>query len=204
MNGLNDHPGSSQASTSRPHVQTLYSANPVDLDPSKRPRNTFVLGTRKSNLALIQTHLVADALSACHPTKTFSVEWMTTLGDRNQQTPLHLLTPYSQQQPAKSLWTDELEARLASGHFDLLVHSLKDVPTTLKEGFELGCMLEREDPRDALVIKQGLQYKTLEDLPDGSVVGTGSVRRVAQLKRAFPKLRFEDMVSTLISAWSAS
>ena len=122
---------------------------------------------------------------------------MTTLGDRNQQTPLHLLTPYSQQQPAKSLWTDELEAKLNSGHFDLLVHSLKDVPTTLKEGCEIACMLKREDPADALVVRKGLSYKSIEELPEGSIIGTGSVRRVAQLKRAYPKLRFEDMVSFL-------
>ena len=80
----------------------------VDLEPSTfpRPLTSFVLGTRKSNLALKQTHMVCDTLSALHPGSDFSVEWMTTVGDRNQQTPLHLLTPYSQQQPAKSLWTD--------------------------------------------------------------------------------------------------
>lgn len=77
----------------------------------------------------------------------------------------------------------------------MLVHSLKDVPTVLKDGCEIGCMAKRHDPRDALVVKQGLPYKRLEDLPDGAVVGTGSVRRVAQLKRAFPNLVFEDMVS---------
>ena len=81
--------------------------------------------------------------------------------------------------------------------FDLIVHSLKDVPTTLKPGCEIACMLEREDPRDALVVKQGLPYLTLDDLPDGSIVGTGSVRRVAQLKRAYPKLKFEDMRGNL-------
>lgn len=81
----------------------------------------------------------------------------------------------------------------------MLVHSLKDVPTVLKDGCEIGCMAKRHDPRDALVVKQGLPYKRLEDLPDGAVVGTGSVRRVAQLKRAFPNLVFEDMVSSFFS-----
>ncbi len=158
--------------------------------------NTFILGTRKSNLALIQTHLVVSSLSDFHPFLEFLVESLTTVGDRNQITPLQLLTPYSQQQPAKSLWTDELEARLTNGHFDLLVHSLKDVPTSLKEGCEIGAMLKREDPRDCLVVKAGEEerFRSLEDLPEGSVVGTGSVRRVAQLKRRFPGLRFEDMV----------
>jgi hydroxymethylbilane synthase len=144
--------------------------------------------------------MVSADLTSLHPGYTFPVEYMTTLGDRNQYTPLHLLTPYSQQQPAKSLWTDELEARLVNGGFDLLVHSLKDVPTTLKEGCEIGAMLKREDPRDVVVVKAGLEYKRLGDLPDGSVVGTGSVRRVAQLKRAFPGLRFEDMVGQLMTS----
>ncbi|WVQ97423.1 porphobilinogen deaminase [Kwoniella sp. CBS 9459] len=174
----------------------------------KAQKNAFVLGTRKSNLALIQTGHVADDLRDLHNVEdedgqlpaypfTFSIESMTTVGDRNQTTPLHLLSPYSSSQPAKSLWTDELEARLMGGHFDMLVHSLKDVPTVLKEGCEIGCMAKRHDPRDALVIKEGLPYKTLEDLPDGSIVGTGSVRRVAQLKRAFPNLIFEDMRGNL-------
>ncbi|ORY23193.1 porphobilinogen deaminase, dipyromethane cofactor binding domain-domain-containing protein [Naematelia encephala] len=165
--------------------------------PSLRPSTSFVLGTRKSQLALTQTHIVSDALGSLHDSCTFSVESMTTVGDKNQTTPLHLLTPYSQQQPAKSLWTDELEARLTSGHFDMLVHSLKDVPTTLKGGCEIGAMLEREDPRDCLVVKEGRTEMRLEDLADGSVVGTGSIRRVAQLKRAFPALKFEDMRGNL-------
>lgn len=181
-----------------PHPSDREVQSGVDSFPFiARPSSSFVLGTRKSQLALTQTHLVCDALAAVHPQYQFSVEWMTTVGDRNQQTPLHLLTPYSQQQPAKSLWTDELEARMMGGGFDLIVHSLKDVPTTLKDGCEIACMMEREDPRDALVVKQGLPYKSLADLPDGSIVGTGSVRRVAQLKRAYPTLKFEDMRGNL-------
>ncbi len=82
-----------------------------------------------------------------------------------------------------------------NGSLDLIVNCVKDVPTTIPDEFELGCMMEREDPSDALVVKKGLEFRSLEDLPEGSVVGTGSVRRVAQLKRSFPKLRFEDMVS---------
>ncbi|WVN85399.1 porphobilinogen deaminase [Cryptococcus depauperatus CBS 7841] len=188
----------------------------------KSQTNTFVLGTRKSNLALVQTGHVADDLRKLHSGAgskfgqlqidgeegeqgivpfvhpyTFTVESMTTVGDRNQTTPLHLLSPYSSTQPAKSLWTDELEARLTNGHFDMLIHSLKDVPTVLKDGCEIGCMVKRHDPRDALVVKACLPYKTLDDLPDGSVVGTGSVRRVAQLRRAYPKLVFEDMRGNL-------
>jgi len=86
---------------------------------------------------------------------------------------------------------------LLDGSIDLIVHSLKDVPTTLPEGCAIGAILEREDPRDALVVKEGLEYKTLEELPDGSIVGTSSVRRVAQLKRLFPKLEFSDVRGNL-------
>lgn len=96
----------------------------------------------------------------------------------------------------KDLWTSELEAALTAGSVDLIVHSLKDIPTVLGPTFKLSGILERAEPRDALVMKRGLEetYKTLEDLPEGSVVGTSSVRRVAQLRRAFPQLKFMDVV----------
>ena len=113
---------------------------------------------------------------------------MATEGDKNQQQALYVLG-------GKSLWTKELEVALLDGEVDILVHSLKDVPTVLPKGCELGAILEREDPADSLVVKKGLGYRTIEELPEGSVVGTSSVRRVAQLKRKFPKLVFKDVVS---------
>ncbi len=88
---------------------------------------------------------------------------------------------------------------LIEGVVDMLVHSYKDVPTTLPPGCEIAGVLEREDPVDSLVVRKDLKYKTLEDLPDGSVVGTSSVRRVAQLKRKFPKLVFRDVVSLVFA-----
>jgi len=97
----------------------------------------------------------------------------------------------------KALWTKELEVGLLEGEIDLIVHSLKDVPTTLPDGCELGAILEREDPSDCLVVKSGLPYKTLDDLPGGSVIGTSSVRRVAQLRRAYPKFKFADVRGNL-------
>ena len=112
---------------------------------------------------------------------------MTTEGDKNQSQALYLLG-------GKALWTKELEIALKDKSVDMLVHSLKDVPTVLPDGCEIGAILEREDPVDSLVVKQGLPYKSLEELPDGSVVGTSSVRRVAQLRRLFTKLRFLDVV----------
>ncbi|KZT24664.1 porphobilinogen deaminase [Neolentinus lepideus HHB14362 ss-1] len=115
---------------------------------------------------------------------------MSTEGDKNQSQALYLLG-------GKSLWTKELEVAMLENVVDMLVHSCKDVPTVLPDGCELGAILEREDPVDVLVVKEGLPYKTLGDLPDGSVVGTSSVRRVAQLRRKFPKLVFLDVRGNL-------
>lgn len=148
----------------------------------------FILASRASQLAQIQTHIVRDALVSAHPANSFETSFMSTSGDVNQSQALYLLG-------GKALWTKELEVALKEEVVDLLVHSLKDVPTVLPEGCEIGAILEREDPVDSLVIKAGLPWRTLEELPDGSVVGTSSVRRVAQLKRSFPKLTFLDVVS---------
>lgn len=115
---------------------------------------------------------------------------MTTEGDKNQSQALYLLG-------GKALWTKELEVALKENVVDMLVHSLKDVPTTLPPGCEIGAILERENPVDSLVVKQGLPYKNLEDLPEGSVVGTSSVRRVAQLRKSFPGLVFLDVRGNL-------
>lgn len=167
-----------------------------ELDPAERER-TIVLGTRRSNLAHTQTSLIQTALKNLHPGLSYVISSHSTVGDKNQNTPLHLLSPYNSAQPAKSLWTDELEAKLLLGELDLIVHSCKDVPTTLKDDYEIACLPEREDPRDGVAFKEGLTYRRLEELPVGSVVGTGSVRRVAQLKRAFPGLVFQDMVSSI-------
>lgn len=80
------------------------------------------------------------------------------------------------------------------GAVDAIVHSLKDVPTTFPDGCELGAILEREDPTDALVMKAGSSYTSLDQIPNGSVIGTSSVRRVAQLRKMYPELKFADVV----------
>lgn len=149
---------------------------------------SFVLASRASNLAQIQTNIVRDDLEAAFPALSFGTSFMTTEGDKNQSQALYLLG-------GKALWTKELEVALKENVVDMLVHSLKDVPTTLPPGCEIGAILERENPVDSLVVKQGLPYKNLEDLPEGSVVGTSSVRRVAQLRKSFPGLVFLDVVS---------
>jgi hydroxymethylbilane synthase len=154
-------------------------------------QRTFVLASRASKLAQIQTNTVRDGLDAAFPSLSFGTSFMTTEGDKNQSQALYLLG-------GKALWTKELEVALKENVVDMLVHCLKDVPTTLPDGCEIGAILEREDPTDSLVMKQGLLYKTLEELPEGSVVGTSSVRRVAQLRRSFPSLVFLDVVSCCI------
>ncbi|KAG1829514.1 porphobilinogen deaminase, dipyromethane cofactor binding domain-containing protein [Suillus variegatus] len=153
-------------------------------------RTSFVLASRASKLAQIQTNIVRDGLETTFPALSFSTSFMTTEGDKNQSQALYLLG-------GKALWTKELEVALKENVVDMLIHSLKDVPTTLPHGCEIGAILERENPVDSLVVKQGLPYRTLEDLPDGSVVGTSSVRRVAQLRRSFPGLVFLDVRGNL-------
>jgi hydroxymethylbilane synthase len=157
---------------------------------------TFVLASRASQLAQIQTNIVLGTLQALHPstdddpsTPKFSTSFMSTAGDKNQSQALYLLG-------GKALWTKELEVALKEDKVDMLVHSLKDVPTTLPDGCVIGAILQREDPVDSLVVKKGVEWKTLDDLPVGSVVGTSSVRRVAQLKRRYPGLKFLDVVSS--------
>ena len=150
----------------------------------------FTLASRASQLAQVQTNAARDAMRAAFPQTQLETSFMTTGGDHNQSQALYLLG-------GKSLWTKELEVALKEGVVDMLVHSYKDVPTVLPEGCEIAGVMEREDPVDSLIVKKGLPYKTLEDLPDGSVVGTSSVRRVAQLKRRFPKLVFKDVVSSI-------
>lgn len=164
----------------------------MDSEANYQPRS-YTLASRASKLAQIQTNIVRDALQAAHPDLTFNTSFMSTEGDKNQSQALYLLG-------GKALWTKELEVALKEDAVDMLVHSLKDCPTVLPEGCEIGAILEREDPVDCLVVKEGLPYRTLGDLPDGSAVGTSSVRRVAQLRRQFPKLVFLDVVSFIIYA----
>ena len=111
------------------------------------------------------------------------------MGDKNQTTALHAFN-------AKSLWTHELETLLLEGKLDLIVHSLKDMPTQLPRGCCLGSVLARADRRDVVVMNARLAargLKRLEELPEGAVVGTSSVRRIAQVARLYPGLRFQDV-----------
>ena len=135
------------------------------------------IGTRSSELALRQARLVA-ALLAERGVTTELVTY-TTIGDRILDRPLAAIGE-------KGLFTAELEADLLAGRTDCAVHSLKDLPTADPEGLTVVAMLEREDPRDALVTGPGVTARALADLPKGARVGTSSLRRRAQLRALRP------------------
>ncbi|SPO06881.1 related to HEM3 - porphobilinogen deaminase [Cephalotrichum gorgonifer] len=163
-----------------------------DTIPAPAARTNIKVGTRDSLLAMKQTHIVIEALQALRPSVTFTACPMKTLGDKDQQTALYKFG-------GKGLWTNELEAKLATSEIDIIVHSLKDMPTTLPEGFVLACVTPREDARDVVIFKASLgnKYTAIADLPAGSVVGTSSIRRIAQLKRRYPHLEFADVRGNL-------
>lgn len=159
------------------------------------PNNHIQIGGRKSQLAVRQSEIVRDYIIGKYPHLSCSILALSTLGDKVQSKPLYSFG-------GKALWTKELEILLLEQieeypQLDLIVHSLKDMPTNLPDEFELGCILDRQDPTDALVMKKGSSYKTLKDLPDGSVVGTSSVRRSSQLLKNYPKLKFESVRGNL-------
>jgi hydroxymethylbilane synthase len=133
--------------------------------------NSVVVGTRGSRLALWQADFVAGRLAALRPGIEIRRTIIKTIGDRILDTPLSKIGD-------KGLFTKELEAALLDGRIDIAVHSLKDLPTRLPAGLAIGAILEREDPRDALV---SLSRTTLRDLPSGARVGTSSLRRRSQI-----------------------
>ncbi|RMD43549.1 hypothetical protein DV735_g1512, partial [Chaetothyriales sp. CBS 134920] len=147
----------------------------------------FNVGTRKSKLALIQTDLVVKALSTAWPDYTFNTKARdTAAGDVDKVTPF-------KDMPVKNLWTHDLETLLQKGELQLLVHSLKDVPTLLPSDCEISAVLERESPKDAFVIKAGKPHCKISDLAPGAVVGTSSIRRGAQIALKYPHLVVKDV-----------
>lgn len=140
------------------------------------PRAAVVVGTRGSALARAQTGRVVDALVERWPSLRCDVRVIATAGDRTQDSgqPLPEIG-------GKGLFTAELEQGLRDGEIDLAVHSLKDLPTEEARGIVVGAVASREDVRDCLVARDG---HSLSALPEGSVVGTSSLRRAAQLRAA--------------------
>lgn len=159
-------------------------------EDTKQTALTVTLGTRKSQLAMVQTYQVQAALQKLYPNYHFPIVPMSTTGDKVLDVALSKIGE-------KSLFTKELEVALHDRKVDLVVHSLKDLPTTLPSGMLLGAVMERENPHDAVVFNEKHKDYTLDKLPEGSVIGTSSVRRIAQLKRRFPHLEFKDVRGNL-------
>lgn len=174
--------------TTKVQMVTISSHLPHSTDSGSSAATThtgLVIATRESRLAMWQARHVQTLLSQ----RGHSVDLlgMTTQGDQ-------ILDRSLSKVGGKGLFVKELETALADGRADLAVHSLKDVPMELPDGFALACVMEREDPRDAWVSNC---YESLQSLPAGAVVGTSSLRRVALLQAVRPDLRFEPLRGNL-------
>lgn len=139
-------------------------------------KTTWIVGTRGSKLALAQARIVIDALKGAHPGHTFEVKLIKTTGDTVWDKPLAAIG-------GKGVFVKEIEDELARGSIDLAVHSTKDIPADLAEGLTIEGFLKREDPRDVFI---STRLKDIGELIPGCRIGTGSLRRKAQILRHRP------------------
>lgn len=139
----------------------------------------IVVGSRGSNLALTQTNWVISELKKHHPNIEFEVKIIKTKGDLIQNVSLDKIGD-------KGLFVKEIEQQLIDKKIDIAVHSMKDMPSSLPEGLKFAGIPKREDIRDVLILKEG--YSSLEDLPNGAKIGSGSKRRKYQLLKHRPDL----------------
>lgn len=149
------------------------------------------LGTRDSQLALWQAEWVKHQLELLYPHLIFELVPMKTKGDKILDVPLSKIGD-------KGLFTKELEYGLLNNELAMAIHSLKDLPTILPKGLEIGAFCEREEPRDVFLSKNGIP---IQELPEGALVGTSSLRRKSQLKHFRPDLRFTDLRGNLQTRW---
>ena len=147
----------------------------------------LVIASRESRLAMWQALHVQDCLQKCYPDCDVQILGMTTRGDQ-------ILDKALSKVGGKGLFVKELETALEDGRADLAVHSLKDVPMVMPEGFDLSYVMAREDARDAFVSND---YASLEELPTGAIVGTSSLRRESVLRAKFPHLKIEPLRGNL-------
>ena len=138
----------------------------------------IIIASRESLLAMWQAKFIQKRLGELYPQTEVSILGMTTRGDQ-------ILDQSLAKIGGKGLFIKELEQALEDGRADIAVHSMKDMPMNVPEGFKLAAITEREDPRDAFV---SIHYSGLDALPEGSVVGTSSLRRESQLRAQFPHL----------------
>lgn len=137
------------------------------------------VGTRGSNLALIQTNWAIDRLKEKFPEVEFEVKIIKTKGDKILHLSLDKIGD-------KGLFVKEIENQLLEGEIDLAVHSMKDMPAEVVEGLKFAAVPKREDPRDVIILREGLN--SFDELPIGATIGTGSKRRKYQLLRKRPDL----------------
>ena len=150
-------------------------------------KQTLIIGTRASKLALWQSNYVADLLKQAHSNLDVSMRTYTTQGDR-------ILSKSLAELGGKDLFTKELDQALLAGDVDLCVHSMKDVARALPQGLSILAMPKRADARDVLVCGPRLAHcRSLASIPAGARLGTGSLRRSAQLRAAFPLVQPLDM-----------
>lgn len=150
-------------------------------------KREILVGTRESALAMWQTNWVVAELQKQHPGRTFKIIKMKTQGDKILDVALAKIGD-------KGLFTKELEVGMLKGEIDFAVHSMKDLPTKLPQGLMIGAICKREHPGDVLVSPSGTK---LDQLPNGAVLGTSSLRRCAQLLRYRPDLRLEALRGNL-------
>ena len=141
------------------------------------------VATRKSALAMAQTTMVAEAIVKANPGTSYELVSMTTEGDRRLDKSLASFG-------GKGVFIKELEVALLEGRADIAVHSLKDMPAEVLSEFKLAAVLHREDPRDAFIARGGVDGCKFMELPAGARIGTGSIRRVVQLKALRPDLEY--------------
>jgi hydroxymethylbilane synthase len=139
----------------------------------------IIVGTRGSNLALAQTNMVIDSIKKAHPNIQCDVKIIKTKGDILKDIPIDKIG-------GKEIFTKEIERELLEGTIDLAVHSMKDMPGELPKGLKLSFSPQREDYRDVLVLREGLN--SIEDIPLGGKMGTGSKRRKYQILKYRPDL----------------
>lgn len=145
-----------------------------------KQKKEIILGTRGSNLAIEQAKIVVDELTKYYPKMKIIIKTFKTMGDKMPDIPL-------EQIQEEDVFTRELDNALLNNEIDLAVHSLKDLPKVLPAGFKLSIFPKKEDPRDVLVSRNNLK---LNELPEGSIIGTSSIRRTEQLKKLRPDFKF--------------
>ena len=155
----------------------------IEIDFNGGIISVLKIATRKSPLALWQAEFVKSKLASLYPDLKIELVKMTTQGDQILNSPLSKIG-------GKSLFIKELEVGMNEGRADIAVHSMKDVPYELPQGFEIGAILERENPFDAFVSND---YNTIEELPIGAKLGSCSLRRIVQIKAIRPDLVILDL-----------